>query len=546
MSQLEAKNKVLQRSKDDLIYFGRVISPPATSDTFYLPTPPFHHRVGSLLINSAIKKGLIVAPRGTAKSTLAIRAVIHHYQFENIEMDSVIVIQSKTLREAKKRLWTIKNIIDYNRVYRDLFGSHGEKDLDENGKRLVDTWQKEYIKFRVKRTSGKYTWVTIAACGMEQQVRGILEGDTRVTLYYLDDPEDEKNTLSEEQMDKNYDIFLAGLATLDKRLSYVRVVGTPIVQGCMVDRIMVNPTGWEVQWYSARCDMDGNSGLLWEEMYDEQELDDIKADYESKHKLRNYYADYECTTKGTGEGFFKEEYLQYWNGKVEFNDGDAYLKITHRGDKLDELLELGVPEIRPVNLFIGVDAASSTSDKADFTVIMPVALDNFRNIYVLPYFRKRVPSTVVVDTLISYAKMFRPKRVHVESNQYQTLLREIVKQRLEEEDIYMSGLETKYIAIGDKEERLEILHPFFANRKVYFHPDTYEFIKELIMFGTKRGHDDTLDAFYWATRKLIMPDHTVEKLNPQSLDEDEMMLRFREQYQIRQKKKQPTELMAIM
>ena len=542
MSQVEAKLKIKQRSASDLIYFGKAIS----ADTFYLPTPPFHHRVAKLLIDKNIKKGLIEAPRGTAKSSLAIKSVHHHYLYENTELDSVIVIQSKTQKEAKKRLWTIKNTIKYNKVYRDLYGKHSDSDLDKDGNRMADTWQKDYVKFRILNEDGSYRWITISAIGTGQQVRGNLEDDTRVTYYLLDDPEDETNTATEDIMDSNYDSFLAGVATLDKRLSYVRVIGTPIVQGCLVDRIMTNPTGWSVQWYSARCDMDGNPGLLWEEMYDDEELNEIKADLESKNKLRHYYADYECSVKGGGEGFFKEEYLQYWNGKVEYNDGDAYLKVTHRGDRLDELLELDVPEVRPVNLFIGVDAASSTSDRADFTVIMPVALDSFRNIYVLPYFRKRVPSTTVVDTLIAYAKMFRPKRVHVESNQYQTLLREIVKQKLEEEDVYMSGLETKYIAVGDKEERLEILHPFFANRKVYFHPDTYEFIKELIMFGTKRGHDDTLDAFYWATRKLILPDHTVEKLAPAQLDEDEMLLRYRERYGVRQKVKRTQEIMAIM
>lgn len=535
MSQVDIKRKIYQRAKTDLIYFGKVLSPNEYSDTFYLPTPPFHYKVAKLLINHSVRRGLIVAPRGTAKSTLAVRAVIHHYIYENSDLDSVIVVQSKTLREAKKRLWTIKNIIQYNKVYRDLYGKHGEKDLDENGNLLVDTWQKDYVKFRFRRPNGKYNWVTIAACGMEQQVRGILEDDTRVTLYYLDDPEDENNTATEEIMDGNYDRLLAGIATLDRRIGYVRIVGTPIVQGCMVDRIMTNPTGWEVQWYSARCDADGNPGLLWEEMYSHKDLDEIRADLESKGKIRNYYADYECTVKGITEGFFKEEYLQYWNGKLEFKDDDAYLKITHRGSKLDELLELSIPEIRPVNLFLGVDAASSISDRADFTVIMPIALDDFRNIYVLPYFRKRVPSTIVVDTLIEYAKLFKPKRVHVESNQYQTLLREIVQQRLKEDNIYISGLETKYLAIGEKEERLEILHPFFANKKVYFHPDTYEFVKELIMFGSKRGHDDTLDAFYWATRKLIVPDHTTEQLKPQPMDEDEMMTQFREKYGIKNK-----------
>lgn len=246
MSTSDSKQRVRDKGKSDLIYFGKVLSPPESSDTFYLPTPPFHHRVGSLLIDKTIKRALVVAPRGTAKSVLSVRAAMHHYLYENTELDSVIVIQSKTLREAKKRLWTIKNIIKYNKIYRDLYGKHSDRDFASDGSKMADTWSKDYIKFRYNGH-----WITIASCGMEQQVRGILEDDTRVTLYLLDDPEDEKNTLTEEQIDKNYDIFLAGVATLDKRLGYVRVIGTPIVQGCMVDRIMQNPTGWTVQWYSA-------------------------------------------------------------------------------------------------------------------------------------------------------------------------------------------------------------------------------------------------------------------------------------------------------
>jgi len=522
-----AKTIVLEKSKDNLIYFGKVISP----DTFYLPSPPFHKKLSSLLIDMQIKKGLIIAPRGTAKSALSVKSVHHHYLFDNITKDSVIVIQSKTRKEAVKRLWSIKSTIEYNKTYKGLFGYHG--------KDYAEMWREDYIKFRYK---GR--WITIGAIGTGQQVRGILEDDTRVTYYLLDDPEDEENTATIDQMDKNYDKFLAGIGTLDIRGSICRVIGTPIVQDCLVDRISTNPTGWTVQHYNAKSDMYGNPGLLWPEMYSEKSLKEIEEDYKSKGKIRKYFADYECTVKGAGEGFFKEEYLQYWDGKVEFILDDAFLKITHIGKSLNSLLELDIPIIKPVNIFIGVDPASSTSEKADFSVIMPIALDAQRNIYILPYYHKKEPSTTVAKNIIEYAKTFRPTRMHIESNAYQTLLRETVKLQLAEENISIPGLEVKYIAIGKKEERLETLHHFFANKKVYFSPDTYDFVKELIMFGTKRGHDDTLDAFYYATRKLILPDHTVESSEPYELSDEEILERARKLYGLKNKKTEPKGYLA--
>jgi len=511
---MNAKQRVAEKCKTDLIYRGGILSP----DIFYLPSPPFHYKIASLLTDSSIKQGLIVAPRGTSKSTIAIESVRSHYLHINTEYDSVIVIQSKTRKEAIKRLWSIKSMLRYNKVYRDLYGKHSDIDTDENGNRVAVIWQADYIKFRYNGH-----WITIAAIGTGQPVRGILEEGTRVTFYMCDDLEDENNTATTDQMDSNYDVFLAGVASLDKRMGYVRVIGTPIVQGCSVDRIMNNPTGWSVQWYSARCDENGNSGILWDEMYSVEELEEKKADYESKGKLRNYYADYECTVKGKEEEFFKEEYLQYYDGKLEFLGEDAFIKITHAGESLDKLLELDIPIIRPVNIFIGVDPASSTSGRADFSVIMPIAYDAHRNIYILPYLRQRLASTNLANQMIEYAKALHPTRMHVESVQYQTLLRESVKLSLEEEDLYIPGLEVPFKPVNNKEERLETLHHFFANRKVYFNPSSRDFIRELLMFGSKREHDDTLDAFYYATRKLILPDHTIESSTPRELTPDEIM-----------------------
>jgi hypothetical protein len=509
-----AKLSVLNKAQLDLIYLGRVITP----DTFYFPTPPFHYKIAPAIIDPLIKQLLLIAPRGTAKSSLTVKSVMHHYLFiaQQYEMDAVIVIQSKTRKESVKRLWSIKNTLEYNKIYKDLFGYHGEKS--------AEIWREDYIKFRY---NGR--WVTIVAIGTGQQVRGILEDDTRVTYLLLDDPEDEECTATPDQMDKNYEKFLAGIGTLDKRLGYVRVIGTPITQGCMVDRISSNPQGWTVFHFNARKDADGNPGLLWEQMLSEQDLDNLKKDRESKGMIRSYYADYECTVKGEEEGMFKG--YKWWDGDLVFDEGLPYLVITKLGSKKDELITLSPPKIVAVNNFVGIDPASSTKKTADQSVTFPISYSNDGDIYTHPYYNRRVPPTAHAEQIVESIKQFKFRYGSVETTAYQEMLRDYLKVRMREEELSLPGLEFKWQERTDKNKRLESLEPFFTTNHVYYKVGVSDELEEQTEFyPNNKKSPNLLDGFYFATRKMVKPEHKSEnyKLAKEPLDDDEIIRRYRE------------------
>lgn len=297
----QEQEKKIIRFRSDLIGFGREIS----SSTFWAPTPQFHYELAEVLNDRDNKKICIESPRGSAKSSLIRILALHHAIYD--EGDKVIVIQSKTLREAKRKLSKIKEILEYEKSFIDLYGYCGEQ--------VAEAWREDYIRTRI----GAYR-VSIITAGTGQMVRGILEGDTRITLYILDDPDSEENTKTKEAMQDNFDKFWGGLAGLDSRNGRCIVIGTPITQGCIVERLMgrdddsIDPEDikstdeWVVKRYELHDDDFKN--LLWEEIYPEDRCRSMFESHKKRLMTYKYYSEYRCLVKGKEDQLFKAEYFR--------------------------------------------------------------------------------------------------------------------------------------------------------------------------------------------------------------------------------------------
>ena len=463
--------------------------------------------MSELMMDRSKEQVCIQAPRGFAKSTMGVFMILHHILFD--KGDKVVIIQSKTQPEAINRLTKIKNVLEYSKPFRDLFGYGGEG--------VSDTWTEK----KIRSTIGGNAF-SIRAVGTGMPVRGALEtskklDDTRITLYYLDDPDDENNTITKEQMEKNYDKFAGGKEGLDTRTGRIIVVGTPIREGCIVERIH-DTVGWHCQLYQAE---DENGNLLWEEMRSHQWLADKKEEFRLQGRLSKFYSEYMCQIVGDEDQLFKEEYLKYYDGYVTHNEEEAFLHITHIGSGKNKVC-LDKEIIKPVYIFLGIDPASSTQQTADYSVTFPIAYDG-SDIYVLPYFRERVTPTFHANQIIETIQRLRPIRGHVETVGYQEMLRDYLREEMYQKGVFLSGLEKKFNSRTEKSVRLETLHPLFYNRRVHVQESMTAFIDELLMYPRGR-HDDTLDGFYYATRKLIEPHHVAEDMNPKQLNDYELFM----------------------
>ena len=447
---------------------------------FSVPSPEFHYEVGRALIDDSIKQLNIIAPRGHAKSSV-VGGVFPLYHIFFDKGPKLIVLVSRTQDHAIKLLGTIKDALDYSTQLRSVFGYWGMQS--------ARSWAKAEIELK--------DGTMIVCKGTGQQLRGIKHGNQRPTLIILDDPEDENNTKTSEAMESNLRWLLqSAVPSLDPTKGRLAVIGTPIHQRCIVETLK-DMEGWHNMCFKPDINKEV---ALWEEWHPIDKLLQKKKELESIGRVSVFYREYLCEVVGDEDQLFREDYIQGYEGKIVVNENGSFLKFTTLNGK-------DVEEERPVNIFMGIDPASSTRQTADFSTIVPVAVDKDGNRFVLPYFRKRVSPMVLANNIIEYAKIYKPTKTRIESVGYQEMLREYVRQKCDEEGMFISGLEIKENPRNSKSARLETMEPFFAQKKVYIEKSMTELKDELLLYPRSK-HDDLLDGLFYAMKGCYSPFHT--------------------------------------
>jgi len=249
---------------------------------------------------------------------------------------------------------------------------------------------------------------------------------------------------------------------------------------------------WDVFFHSAVED----GKALWPEQWSVKALNAKKEELESINRLSVFYREYQCEVVGDEDQLFKEEYIQWWDGRLEEGDEDHHiLSITEKnGVKYKDPIKL------PVFVFMGVDPASSTKQTADYSTIVSIAVDADNNRYVLPYYRKHAKPMALAGAILSQHKMYNPKRTHIESVGYQEMLRDYLRNQ----ERYIAGLEKKINPRTSKSSRLETMEPYFFKKSVFLKKGMEELRSELLMYPRGK-HDDLLDGLYYAMLNLYRP-----------------------------------------
>ena len=472
---MEQKEKILSKLQDNLLLFGKVVMP----NTFYLASPPFHKEIADVLTNPIYRFVNIIAPRGSSKSSLVAGVyVLHHLLFHQTKQ-KVVILSSRTQYHAVLLLQYIKDIIEYSPHFRALFGYRGAQ--------TAKKWTGTEIMF----PNGD----AIICKGTGQQIRGLKVGNQRPTLLVVDDPEDENNTKTSEAMEGNLKWLLqSGIPSVDSHHGKVVVIGTPLHERCMV-LLLKQMQSWKCLHYKyLNTAEDGSVYSLWPEMRSVETLNAIKADHDNIGRLSVFYKEYQCEVIGDEAQLFSKSDILYYNGEYD---------LINREIKLFK--EDGSPDrVIPVNVFMGVDPASSTSNHADYSAIVPVAVDKDKNRYVLPYFRGRVTPLAVADKILELYKKYKPDKTRIETVGYQEMLREYVRELSSNEGLSISGLESKENPRGAKSNRIESMQPYFKKHKMYILKNMKELEDELLLYPRSK-HDDLLDALYYACKLNFIP-----------------------------------------
>ena len=471
-----------KKLRDNMIMFGKIIMP----NMFSASSPDFHYQIADSLMDDNQKQVNIIAPRGHAKSSI-VGGVYPLYHIMNDSGAKLIVLVSRTQDHAIKLLGTIKDTIEYSQSFRQIYGYWGQHNA------------KQWSKTEIELKDGSM----IICKGTGQQLRGIKVGSQRPTLIIVDDPEDENNTKTAEAMEQNLRWLLqSAVPSLDPRRGKICVIGTPQHQRCLVE-VLKDMKGWVNMHFSPDLD---KKIALWEAWQPIEKLLQKKAELESIGRSSVFYREYMCQIVGDEDQLFKDAYIQYHSYELKIDKDDKHY------------LTDGDSEI-PVNVFMGVDPASSVRKTADYSVIMPVAVDENNNRYILQYYRQRATPMQLAESIIEYFKLFKPVKVRVESVGYQEMLREYLRQRCDEEKIFISGLEIKENPRTSKSSRLETMQPYFAQKKMFMLESLVEMRDELLLYPRGK-HDDLLDGLFYAMKKCYPPHHkTIVKESKKSYNQ---------------------------
>jgi predicted phage terminase large subunit-like protein len=475
-----AKLEALKKMRSNMALFGRYCFPTALRKQ----TPPFHHEVYSSLSNDDNRRVMIAAPRGTAKSTVTTLIYpLWRAAFKSSTDELFVVIISESQAQSINFLSRIKYHLTHSDKFRSVFGDLGPA-----------TAQK-WTATDVVLANG----TRIVAVGTGQRVRGFLEGDTRPNLIVVDDFESELNAYTPEARAKNRKWMTEAVIPSLSDEGKICMIGTVISEDCFLYWAKESPS-WHTLWYSI---WDEDQKSIWPERFPKSRILKIKEEFSAVGNLNGFYQEYMNIAQSPDNAPFKPEWVKVHDYDFKRIDGQNCLVRT-----LDD-----EEEIKPINVYCGVDPASSLSARADFFVIATIGIDSDNNKYILDCFQKRISPAVQPDEILRIFKKYRPNRMKIETVGYQEALRTATKQLMQENDLYIPGLEKGVKPRNSKSERLLSLVPMFARGQFYFRSEDLTAQQEFLSYP-KGKHDDIMDAIWTAlegakkTSLKILPDES--------------------------------------
>jgi len=459
-----AKKQAYKKLYENMALFGRYCFPTALNKEI----PPFHGEVYRALKNEEHRRVAIAAPRGTAKSTTtSLIYPLWRVAFKKSDEDLFIVIVSESQQQSINFLSRLKYHLLHSDKFSELFGNLGP------------TTAKRWTNNDIVLANG----TRIVAVGTGQRVRGFIEGDTRPNLIIVDDFESELNAATPEARTKNRRWMTEAVIPSLSDEGKIVMIGTVISEDCFLYWVK-SSTAWHVLWYSI---WDEDEKPLWPARFPRKRILQIKNEMASVGNLNGFYQEYMNIAQSPDMAPFKPEWMQMHHYDYEIIEGQGCLTRLIGEDKT----------IIPVEVYCGVDPASSLSNRADYFVIATIGVDNEGNKYAIDIVRERISPELQPQKIIDVFKKYKPRRMKIETVGYQEALRTAVREIQRQEELYIPGLEKGVKPRNRKSERLLSLVPMFARNQFYWRPQDLTGQQEFLSYPRGK-HDDIMDAIWTA------------------------------------------------
>jgi predicted phage terminase large subunit-like protein len=421
----------------------------------------FHHDLFAITEDEAMPLAVIVAFRGSGKSTIMtlsypIWAVLGKLQ------KKFVLIASQTQYQARVHLTNIKRELESNELLANDLGPFVEQ-REEWGSTSL------YIP--------KYN-ARITAISTEQSVRGIRHGQYRPDLIICDDVEDMSSVKTREGRNKTFDWFTGEIIPAGDTYTKRIVVGNLLHEDSLLMRLKERIEDDEVDGIFREWPIVKDNKSLWPGKYpDKQSINTLRRTIANKIAWEREYM---LRIIPDEDQVIDANWIQYYDELPAKTGANEY-----------------------INSFVSVDLAISEKASADCTAIVIVHVFGYKNGDRKYYIDKRFINDRIshMHTLDSIVATYKPllndedydddyeekPRVLIEQVAYQTAALEQIKHR---------GIEAIGVKIhGDKRARLQLASPLFEMGMVYFPKDRAiaPIVQQIVGFGIER-HDDLADA----------------------------------------------------
>lgn len=452
----DLESKLIELSRSSPYYFIWYVSGKRPAD--------HHVKWLKLLFSEKDTRINIVAPRESAKTTILVYSLIWLMSTNPLWTNAIVSV-SKT--QARERLTLMRQIIQETQRYKNVFPNIH---IDENRSSTQDTfslWDSSYPSYAAWMTQvtqkGSLKDPTVFVTGALG--KGFI--GRRISGWLIMDDIVDESLSNQAGQDKMMSYIMTTLEPCVQRRGKIINIGTRWVINDVYERLMNNPKWVSSVTRGITYDENGQPVSYWPEFWS---LEDLEKKRLTINDDRIFGVMYLCDVHTNA--------LELFNAKTASKD------IPHP-----------LPPL--IGVYVSTDWATSTKERADYTVFAAVGVDAAHNIYLLDMERRKEPIDTLMGSFYSFvdrtaALYGRLDAVITENVAFQSVIYGLVVSA--RPDIPIVGIVPK----GDKTQRARVLATYAVNDKFFVNQRIDPYVlkalnDELTNFGI-HPHDDTVDA----------------------------------------------------
>ena len=454
----------------NLYFFNKeIIGWPDISETVHKPLCDF-------VTNQKTRKKLILLPRGHLKSSI----VTVGYSLQLIAADPTvrILIANATYQMAVNFVGQIKKILMRNKKFRDMYG-----EMDKN----ADQWRQDMITVPAAESLREYEKKepTVTAMGIDGNLTS-----AHYDVIILDDVVNRDNISTKDQIEKVI-LYYKDIIDLLEPTGKLIVIGTKWHDSDLYGWLM-DPENQESEQVDVMLKQAiTNPKIVREGKKYVLQGDEVVFPEKFNLKVLQELLD----SKGPTE--FASQYLN----RILDDETATFRRNWIRKYEPDDL------KGRVLNRYILVDPAISQEERADFTAMVVIGMDEFSKIWVLEIVRDKLTPIEIIDKLFLLDEKWKPKDIGIESVAFQKVLQFYIAEECKRRNHYLPMKEIRPETNESKAQRIMGLQPYYARGDV-FHPahtvNIAALEDELLRFP--RGqHDDIIDALSYFPQLAFAP-----------------------------------------